>query len=64
MDEATEEEEILLELGARFLKKPEENQWRGRYPHLDSATERYAIYYLNYFWYILKGKVEDGDATR
>lgn len=64
VDEATEEEEILLKLGARFLKKPEENQWRGRYPYLDPATEPYAIYYLNYFWYIVKGKVEGGEAAR
>ena len=63
VDEVIEEEEALQKLVARFLKKPEENQWRARHPYLDYATERYSIYYLNYFWYIVKGKIEDGEAT-
>lgn len=55
--EASEEEEVLDSMRARFSKRMSENPWRGFVPYFDTLQEVYEPYYQNYYWYIIKGKV-------
>jgi len=54
--EAVEEEKVLERKGAHFTKRMEKNRWSGVLPYFDNFVERYATYYLNGYWYIVKGR--------
>lgn len=54
--EATEEVDELNQLGVKFIKKPELNQWRGLVPNPEFIEDGASWYYMNNFWYIFKGK--------
>lgn len=55
--EAMEETAELDQLNARMIVGPEENKWRGLgpLPELLDGPE-HSAYFLNYWWYIFKGK--------
>lgn len=53
--EAVHEQDLLDRLGAHFIRTPSENRWRGVLTYSDMLEERYQVYHLNYFWYIIQG---------
>ena len=53
--EALQEASVLEKMDADFVIKPEENQWKGLLPHLDTFEARYDRFYLNAWWYVVKG---------
>ncbi|KAK4690991.1 hypothetical protein P7C71_g5918, partial [Lecanoromycetidae sp. Uapishka_2] len=57
--EALGEEKVFDGMGARFTKRMEKNRWSGVLPYFDNTGERYAKYYLNNYWYIVKGGQSD-----
>lgn len=57
--DALDEERVLNTIGARFSRRPAENPWRGVLPKFDSFMDRYDVYYVNYYWYIIKGRIQE-----
>ena len=55
--EALDEGRSLDEMGARFSRRLEENPWRGVFPMFDVFVGQYDVYYCNYYWYIVKGRI-------
>ena len=53
--EALEQKDILDRLDARFIRIPSENRWRGALAY-EEITKRGDIYYMNHWWYIVKGR--------
>lgn len=60
--EALEEASVLKNLGAKFLVRPEQNRWRGLIPCFESFEARYETYHQNFWWYVVKGRKNDGCA--
>ncbi|CAD6583610.1 MAG: hypothetical protein ASARMPRED_001369 [Alectoria sarmentosa] len=58
-NEAVEEEQSFKNLGAHFSRRFAENPWRGVLPMFDMFTERYDVFYHNYYWYIVKGRTHE-----
>ena len=58
--EALQEASVFETTDADFIVKPEENLWKGLLPHLDSFEARYDRFYLNAWWYVVKGKRKRG----
>ena len=54
--EAVEEEKVLESMDAQFSKRMAENPWRAVLPRSHMFLGRYDLYYLNYYWYILRGR--------
>ena len=61
--EALDEERSFDEMGAHFSRRPAENPWRGVLPMFDLFVGRYDVYYCNYYWYIVKGRVSGGISS-
>ena len=55
--EALDEEQSLDEMGAHFSRRLAENPWRGVLPMFDMFVEQYDVFYCNYYWYIVKGRI-------
>ena len=55
--EALDEEQSLDDMGAHFSSRLAENPWRGVLPMFDVFVGQYDVYYCNYYWYIVKGRV-------
>lgn len=56
--EALDEEQSFDEMGAHFSRRLTENPWRGVFPMFDVFVGQYDVYYLNYYWYIVKGRTQ------
>lgn len=56
--EAQEEVAELDQLGAQFIRRPEENKWRSLVPDLELLDgEEHAVSYHNYYRYIFQKKI-------
>ena len=55
--EAFQERISLGRLGARFVREPSQNPWRGALAYPDKLEGRYAVYHTNGFWYIVQGRI-------
>ena len=56
---ALDEEQSFNSMNAHFSKRPAENRWRGVIPKPDFAMKRYDMFYVNYYWYIVKGRTHE-----
>lgn len=46
--------QIWKKLGARFVKEPEINKWKGMLPSLELRGDKpNEVSYLNHWWYII-----------
>ena len=57
--EALDEERSLHGMGALFSRRPAVNRWRGVLPMFDVFVGQYDVYYVNFYWYIVKGRTTD-----
>ena len=55
--EALDEERSFNDMGAHFSRRLAENPWRGVFPMFDMFVGRYDVFYINYYWYIVKGRL-------